>query len=108
MELHLFRDRSIDLYFDARGRLVTLFLYGPGHDGHLGYEAPMPFGLLFSDAAGDVRLKLGIPASRAGTLKDSNVQWERFDFERYCVHVEYGPAEVSIRMITVMAPSEAR
>ena len=102
MELRLFPRNGLDLYFDEQGRLVTLFLYGPGHDDHRGYAGRLPGGLCFSDSARDLALKMG-PATLSGTEEGTNLPYERFDSEPYCVHLQYGPEKGDIRLITIMA-----
>jgi len=107
LEIREYADAGVAVYIDRTRRVVSVFLYGVPQDDHASYTGPMPRQMSFAQTRTDVRERLGDP-SMSGTVKDTSAPWDRFDFERVCIHVQYVPDSRGIQMITLMSPEVAR
>jgi len=107
MDLLDFPHNGVALYFDKNKHVVTIFLHGTDHEGHDKYRGPFPHGLTFGRSRPAVLQLLGQP-NATGKERAAGAPWDRFDFDRYSVHLKYSPDSTAIQMITIMSPEMAK
>lgn len=79
--------------------LVCVFFYAPGHEGHRGYGAPLPFGLDFGCSRARTRQLLGAPF-----WSSVRYQSDRWNFAGRYLALDFAKDEASIRLVTVGLP----
>lgn len=106
MEIFSYPETGVDIYFNKEGEVCTIFLYGFSDEDHGKYKGNLPHSLTFNDDQLAVGQKLGVPV-KSGIEKNTGFSWERFDFEQYCIHVQYFLGCLDIQMVTLMSPGMA-
>jgi hypothetical protein len=88
------------------GRVRTVHLHAEGHEGYVGFAGELPEGIRFDMSRAEVRSILGSPGAsgepRAVDFYGEAPAWDRFVLETAQVHVEYGPDQNSIQLVTLM------
>jgi hypothetical protein len=94
-----------------RGRVSTAFLYAEPAEGFSAFPGPLPCGLPRGVGRNQVRAQLGVP-ERSGEPFTSTVlglqgAWDRFAVDDIRVHFQYSEPEQRVRLVSVMAVTEA-
>ncbi len=84
---------------DLATLLVCVFFYAPGHEGHRGFGAPLPFGLDFGCSRARARQLLGAPF-----WSSVRYQSDRWNFDGRYLALDFAKDEASIRLVTVGLP----
>jgi len=92
-------------------RIDTAFIFPVATKGYRPFRGPLVAGLSSRSTRSDVRQRLGRPSrsgegrtvSRPGRLGT----WDRYDWERVCIHFQYTESGERIRQVTVMAADSA-
>lgn len=92
------------------GKSVSFFLYSEGVDGYAGFNGDIGLPINFKMSCDKVRDVLGQPQEFNSEIKKSEIQgdipiWDRYDFDKYSIHVQYRNDMKNIELITVMDAS---
>ena len=93
------------------GRVSTAFLYAQPDEGFVAFPGPLPGGLPAGVNRTQVRAKFGIPEKSGEpftcAILGSQGAWDRFVVNGIFVHFQYTDREQWIRLVTIMAASDA-
>jgi filamentous hemagglutinin len=104
-----FKGNGLSVLLAQDGTIKAIQYYSKGRDGFHRYPGTLPHGLTMESDAEAVRGALG-QATVSGKpimlpVLGLTRPWDRYDFPRYSVHVEYSADRKAISLVTAMTPA---
>jgi hypothetical protein len=101
LTMYDYPSKGVLVYVNEQDTVVTIFLYPAGVDGYSESVFSLPGSLSFTQIRSEVRGAFGSPQT-SGITK-AGQPWDRFEFPRYALHLEYDGTTGTIRQVTLMA-----
>ena len=107
----VFRNSGVGIVCDAQLCVKAIHLHRDGHERFRGFAGGIP-NVSFEDTRGSVRSRLGNPSDSGSGMVDPILgqigSWDRYNFGKYVLHLEYGEDGVAIMLVTLMRPDSVR
>lgn len=88
----------------------AIHFHSEGHEGHKEYAGHLVRDVCFGNERHEVRAKLGTPSATGGGNTGPGgkqwAYWDRYDFERCCVRLQYSHHEGRLLVATLMLPRD--
>ena len=102
------KNSGLQISLDKNRKVNTIHVFSNAAEGYSNYPYELPMALTFETGREEAITLLGIPNSSGGPVEsvtdDSVFYWDRWDWERFSLHLRFSEDEKSVHALAIIRP----